>query len=424
MNKKLLSVSLLLVGLQSYSQVGIGTLTPNQSAQLDVVSNNKGILIPRVGLTSSKDASTIQKGNVNSLLVFNTNTQNDVTPGYYYWYDDRWMRIVNDADVVALDKNTTNKSLTVVGGDLVLTDSDGNMVSIPLSAINTATSVVTYQGSQYYLSEEYIQNGGSSDPSTWTSVPAGATLIDVVGTVITNIQNQGDIYSEIINILEQESDLFVDNGDGTFTHTAVDGTVMTFDANTLDMVNNNDGTYTFTNANGETLTVDVVGDVVTNIQNQGDIYSEIINVIAAEESLTAMTQDVNTGVITYTPERGAATTANVVSADSGNEITVGSDGGAFYQAVNTVRTISKNYSIVATDDTVLIDGASGDIAVTLPVASENNGRIIILRKMDGTGSIVTLSEQVILANGVTFTQFNVQGTMRIQSNGTNWYKID
>ena len=267
MNKKLLSVSLLLVGLQSYSQVGIGTLTPNQSAQLDVVSNNKGILIPRVGLTSSKDASTIQKGNVNSLLVFNTNTQNDVTPGYYYWYDDRWMRIVNDADVVALDKNTTNQSLTVVGGDLVLTDSDGNMVSIPLSAINTATSVVTYQGSQYYLSEEYIQNGGSSDPSTWTSVPAGATLIDVVGTVITNIQNQGDIYSEIINILTQESDLFVDNGNGTFTHTAVDGTVMTFDANTLDMVNNNDGTYTFTNANGETLTVDVVGDVVTNIQN-------------------------------------------------------------------------------------------------------------------------------------------------------------
>ena len=143
MNKKLLSVSLLLVGLQSYSQVGIGTLTPNQSAQLDVVSNNKGILIPRVGLTSSKDASTIQKGNVNSLLVFNTNTQNDVTPGYYYWYDDRWMRIVNDAGVVALDKNTTNQSLTVVGGDLVLTDSDGNMVSVPITDLNIPETVTT-----------------------------------------------------------------------------------------------------------------------------------------------------------------------------------------------------------------------------------------------------------------------------------------
>ena len=156
MNKKLLSVSLLLVGLQSYSQVGIGTLTPNQSAQLDVVSNNKGILIPRVGLTSSKDASTIQKGNVNSLLVFNTNTQNDVTPGYYYWYDDRWMRIVNDADVVALDKNTTNQSLTVVGGDLVLTDSDGNMVSVPITDLNipeTETTIVDNGTSFTYTNE-------------------------------------------------------------------------------------------------------------------------------------------------------------------------------------------------------------------------------------------------------------------------------
>ena len=156
MNKKLLSVSLLLVGLQSYSQVGIGTLTPNQSAQLDVVSNNKGILIPRVRLTSSKDASTIQKGNVNSLLVFNTNTQNDVTPGYYYWYDDRWMRIVNDADVVALDKNTTNQSLTVVGGDLVLTDSDGNMVSVPITDLNipeTETTIVDNGTSFTYTNE-------------------------------------------------------------------------------------------------------------------------------------------------------------------------------------------------------------------------------------------------------------------------------
>ncbi|UUV22323.1 beta strand repeat-containing protein [Paenimyroides aestuarii] len=267
---------------------------------------------------------------------------------------------------------------------------------------------------------------GKNTDGTYTFTNAnGETLtVDVVGDVVTNIQNQGAIYSEIINILEQESDLFVDNGDGTFTHTAVDGTVMTFDANTLTMGKNTDGTYTFTNANGETLTVDVVGDVVTNIQNQGDIYSEIINIIEAEESLTAMTQDVNTGIITYTPERGTATTANVVSADDDNQITVGSDGGAYYKPSNTVRSIATSSTVVADDDTILIDASSAALTVTLPAASENNGRIIILRKMDGTGNIITLTEQVTLANGVTFDKFNVQGTMRIQSNGTNWYKID
>ena len=63
----------------AYSQVGIGIITPDKSAQLDVVATDKGILIPRVALTSSTDKSTIKAGNVNSLLVFNTNNQNDIT---------------------------------------------------------------------------------------------------------------------------------------------------------------------------------------------------------------------------------------------------------------------------------------------------------------------------------------------------------
>src|SRR5690606_21378875 len=61
-------------------------------------------------------------------------------------------------------------------------------------------------------------------------------------------------------------DVLVDNGDGTFTHTAADGTVVTFDANTTAMVDNGDGTYTFTNANGDTITIDSVGDIINNFE--------------------------------------------------------------------------------------------------------------------------------------------------------------
>src|SRR5690554_2909857 len=111
MKKRLLSVALLMGAWGTYGQVGIGTLAPDNSAQLDVVANDKGVLFPRVSLTSSTDATTIKNGNVNSLLVFNTNTQNDITPGYYYWYDNKWMRIVNEDEVTALDKNTINVSL-------------------------------------------------------------------------------------------------------------------------------------------------------------------------------------------------------------------------------------------------------------------------------------------------------------------------
>lgn len=40
MKKNLLPLALLLIGTSAYSQVGIGTLTPNKSSQLDVVSTN------------------------------------------------------------------------------------------------------------------------------------------------------------------------------------------------------------------------------------------------------------------------------------------------------------------------------------------------------------------------------------------------
>src|SRR5690606_3834846 len=68
-------------------------------------------------------------------------------------------------------------------------------------------------------------------------------------------------------IVTGNSDVLVDNGDGTFTHTAADGTVVTFDANTTAMVDNGDGTYTFTNANGDTITIDSVGDIINNFED-------------------------------------------------------------------------------------------------------------------------------------------------------------
>jgi hypothetical protein len=93
MKNRLLPLFLVLGMYTAQSQVGIGTKTPNASAQLEVVADNKGILIPRVSLTSTTDTVTITNGNVNSLLVFATATIGDITPGYYYWYVDRWYRL-------------------------------------------------------------------------------------------------------------------------------------------------------------------------------------------------------------------------------------------------------------------------------------------------------------------------------------------
>ena len=88
----------LLSGAFAHSQVGIGTPEPNTSAELDITSTDKGILIPRVALKDLTDTTTITNGNVNSLIVFNTNETTDLQPGYYYWYNDRWLRMINQND--------------------------------------------------------------------------------------------------------------------------------------------------------------------------------------------------------------------------------------------------------------------------------------------------------------------------------------
>jgi len=75
MKKLLLIFSALIFSVNVVNaQLGVGTPLPAASSQLDVVSTNKGILIPRVSLTGTTDATTISNGNVNSLLIFNTQT--------------------------------------------------------------------------------------------------------------------------------------------------------------------------------------------------------------------------------------------------------------------------------------------------------------------------------------------------------------
>src|SRR5690606_8878347 len=78
---------------------GIGTDLPNPSTQLEIVSSSRGVLIPQVPLTSLTDRTTITAGNIASLLVYNTSTNETMTPGYYYWFQDRWRRMVNDTDI-------------------------------------------------------------------------------------------------------------------------------------------------------------------------------------------------------------------------------------------------------------------------------------------------------------------------------------
>jgi hypothetical protein len=101
MKNKLLPLFLVLGSLSAYSQVGIGTNNPDPSAQLHVKATNRGVLIPNVALLSTTDVVTI-KSPAESLLVFNTAKVLDVTPGYYFWLNNKWNRIALASELSGL----------------------------------------------------------------------------------------------------------------------------------------------------------------------------------------------------------------------------------------------------------------------------------------------------------------------------------
>jgi len=107
---------LFLAGVNGYSQnVGINSTgaAPNASAILDVDAapgNNKGLLIPRVPLTITTSNAPVGAGIATSLLVYNTATANDVTPGYYYWDGTKWVRFLNTVNAWMLAGNAATVS--------------------------------------------------------------------------------------------------------------------------------------------------------------------------------------------------------------------------------------------------------------------------------------------------------------------------
>lgn len=109
----------------TFAQQGIGTDLPSKSAALEIKSEHRGLLIPRVELTALDNFAPIKgdggtSSEVNSLLVYNIGSS--LTEGYYYWTTDgtpeggKWNRLVNLDDLVNLQiepwqvQGTTDKA--------------------------------------------------------------------------------------------------------------------------------------------------------------------------------------------------------------------------------------------------------------------------------------------------------------------------
>jgi hypothetical protein len=443
------------------SQVSIGSPTANPSAQLDVVSSDKGILIPRVALSDVFDNTTISNGNVNSLLVFNTSSNQSVQPGYYFWYIDKWRRLLNTGDVtgggnVTYISNTETFTYIDDNGDVQVINfedivADNETVTTIVDNGNGTFTYTNEAGTQVTISTSAGPEGpqgpqgpqgvagpvGPQGPIGLTGPVGPQGPIGLTGPVGPQgsqgepgipgaIGPQGPQGPQgpagVGGAVTAGTGISV-NGTGT----ALDPFVVTNTSpNTDDQqiqvfsLNPATSVLTLTLEDGGSQAVNLSGLEATASNGlHVDAPSGDIHLGGTLTEVTAITTSATNTIALEGLQTGDVTTDQIVVANS----TTGVIKQVPFNVKNVVK-VTTDYTALANDYTILADASSGNIAVTIPAASAADGRIIVIRKTDETGNTITLSQPVVLSESVSFTVFNINSTMRIQSDGTNWYKID
>ena len=150
----------MLFSIKMMAQTGIGTTTPNASAKLDVYSENKGFLPPRVSLTSAFDRNTISSP-ATGLLVY-CKGDAGLASGYYYWNGTIWVQI---AGGLVIDNKTAGFTLSA---------SDNNKLFL----INSSTAVtINVPSLPIGFSCQLIQTGSGAI----TLAVSGTTLYSANG---------------------------------------------------------------------------------------------------------------------------------------------------------------------------------------------------------------------------------------------------
>ncbi|EHO07181.1 hypothetical protein HMPREF9715_02878, partial [Myroides odoratimimus CIP 101113] len=264
MKKRLLPVALLLGTFATNAQVGIGTATPNKSAELLIESSNRGLLIPNVALTSATDRTTITNGNVQSLMVYATkiSEKKDITPGYYYWDINKWVRLTADKDIPEI----------VVNNFQEIVNKDGDKVqNIIKNIVKNTEGNVIYEGDKFYT---FTKDGDKVVKQEIKDKLTSIVYDEVTGDYIYYNENavdrNGKIIGEGIRIKVKET---VINKFGDIINNK---TVQDHITNYLD------GTYVGGNVYYE-------GDKLTYVTKEGERKEVSINqVITANESKTAI----------------------------------------------------------------------------------------------------------------------------------------
>ena len=202
----------------NYGQVSFseGGDAPDPSAALDINYSNKGLLIPRVPLTSNTDVVTIPSPAI-SLLVYNTGTGGLTPAGYYYWNGSQWVMIGSNhthQTITFDDSGAGAPSGSSYDGSASLTVSYNTIGAAP--ANHTHSGMVTGNGIANY--NAYWTSSNTLGAEQYVSVSRGGTGLGLIPSNGQLLIGNGSGYT--LSTLTAGTGITITNGPGSITISA------------------------------------------------------------------------------------------------------------------------------------------------------------------------------------------------------------
>ncbi|MDM1046412.1 hypothetical protein HXZ96_16420, partial [Myroides sp. 1372] len=275
MKRKVIPLFALMVSSAAIAQVGIGTERAASSAQLEILADHKGILIPRVKLVDLADFAPIQGEKIESLLIYHTG-ENNINAGFYYWRNNIWIPLLSGDTVT----DRMNNSFTIGTNpsknneeSLIITDSENHSVYLAISEIANNNVFVT----ELVENQEFITKLGDN--------------IDF----INQITNNNEFIENIIHELKGKyGNVGFDTVSNSFFYYDENGQPVTIDWDVLGntkiasfTVNNDFLTLVDTEGTTFSVSIDDLGKVIAN----NDVF--VTELVENQEFITKLGDNID-----------------------------------------------------------------------------------------------------------------------------------
>jgi len=282
MNKlKIVVLSTMILGFLSIfgqnNSVGIGTITPDNSAILDLVSTNQGLLIPRnntFGITSIASPS-------DGLILYNTDDK-----CYWFWNNTSWKRLC-ETDSLLTFVNNLGDTIRYIYDSLAVHNTNINNLYDSVNIVNNSITNLT----------NIINNHSDSLDWIYDSLAVYNNLVSTnITNITTNTTNINNLYDsvDIINTHLGVVDSTLLNKWDIYGNTGTNPTT-----NFLGTIDNQD--LVFRTNNTEKVRVTNIGRVGIGTNNPTELFDINSNALRLRTGATAnfvLTTDA-TGVGTW-----------------------------------------------------------------------------------------------------------------------------